>query len=441
MVKLLDSNWTRGIISATLGAGLAMAVGLGVTDLKDRADQSIETTMAEIIKNEYDFEFNEDYWKLKKTDHGLEIARLFKEEFDNENLESYIEFSSKVNSEDVKKLWLLKRIDGTLSDSQFDNYLTLFEHLSLEDLKESLDTKIAIEVNNKPLKEGAYTHLLRRGINIETLADLPYEILDCLSYDSLKGNVPDTIIPYITNSPSRNYNKISDELKVDLEALIFEELLGESEINDPGQGRDFFKRVGADYYEDVLQIGEIKSPLILDQIMSYIVFLREKETMKTISDLIREDLSNNSSELGGIVVEDKEGYKLIPIHPTTQDDNEKYSSPAWTKYTKRLGLLHLHAMESSGNKGYAGPSWPSKNKDNGYSDLQSLSSFNVTNPYDIHCVVTYLGKEKFNVDIYFNDVNETTGKNIPDTTYVLDLGTFEMIDTLTSMSMEIEKEL
>jgi len=267
-----------------------------------------------------------------------------------------------------------------------------------------------------------YEDLLKIGLDPKLVALSLDEALD------MTFNLPRSLVPYTQYSGLREKS---------IEMARANRVFGE----DSDSLKDYLKdqlshkkhcyRRNSGYSESWRQVNQIKNLDLLYLIKGYLDFFDDTQNISHIGNLIQSDLADNSTEYGGLVVADDKGkYQFVSVSSENKrflhlKNNRTYMGYYWFMYISQVGHFHIHAI-SSDCQAFCGPSGRIENRDSelfATGDLGSLyGRTNSFNPYLIDCVVTKLSGKRFNVDVYFRDI-DFEGKNSPKFR-VLDLGIY-----------------
>jgi hypothetical protein len=193
--------------------------------------------------------------------------------------------------------------------------------------------------------------------------------------------------------------------------------------------REHVFRLDTDYQEDSGQIATIKDNYILFLIKRNIDFFNQDKNWEDITKLFSED----NEEKGGFIIDNngKNEIVVIPNRDSSWDNYklESYSSEPSDYYAQYLSPFHIHPRNFDKHlETYAGPSGKARvfEGDVPYSDILASRIYSQMNPFNINTLITELEKGKYNVDIYFRDLENIKGKAVKDKIVtVIDLGVYQ----------------
>jgi hypothetical protein len=276
-----------------------------------------------------------------------------------------------------------------------------------------------------------YARLLNNGINVDNIA-------------SLDSNYISEITRNIDEIPKDLLEYIGSPRKQSLQAANSDPLFGTDEdrlreyLRQKLREKAHASRKDADFNEGSSQLDDVSNINLLYLVKGYVDFFEDADNLRETTKFIFEDSDDPFSEHGGLVFCKDGKYKFVPINSNknnrerNMENDGVYVEEPWMKFIGAIGNYHIHARKKD-NSDNAGPSgskqsleeflkkgpsinyhgrYPSENGD--FSPLSDRS-----NPYRVECVITRLGGERFNVDVYFVDKDK-------DKAYVLDIGVYDM---------------
>jgi hypothetical protein len=152
------------------------------------------------------------------------------------------------------------------------------------------------------------------------------------------------------------------------------------------------------YNEDYSQVSELSK---YQNKIIYLMLIRLKDTvfLNRIGKIIKEDVEDKYSEIGGIIRFNKSGKIYLRCSKSTldclqdEDNNDSYYISKNENALPKVGYFHLHAPTYN-EAVYAGP---------GAMDIMSASfsnEYNMINEF----IITSLKKGEFNIDYFGMDI-------------------------------------
>jgi len=351
---------------------------------------------------------------------------------DDDDLDDYVSMLKGKRKGTVKKLKYYSEINEDSGLDKWDikkgvSFVNRYSEYSIKELVK-LKNKQGNDFSEYRIDE--YLYLINKNFSINAITKIPSYEIDNIVDLIKKTEFPTELSSYFTDDIEKYSISVAGKNPVfgadrgKVKTYIKRELLK----------RPHSYRKNKSYKEDRTQIDNVENINMLYIVKGYVDYFNNTQNIQKISKLIKQDLGENPfSEEGGIVVDGKNGFNFVKVDSRKHsfknlEDNESYIVPRWFKHIGHVGLYHFHATTDNDSE-YSGPSGSVSGGLFDGGDLGVLRHFNNINPYEVHCVITKLTGNKFNADLYFNDVKEgyMGGKINSYEATVLDLGVFEMM--------------
>lgn len=295
-----------------------------------------------------------------------------------------------------------------------------------------------------------FLEMLSIGVQPEQLVDVHRYHIAGLAEGFRNGRYPERFIPDL----GKSHVRYSAEAAVNDPDASKGSLWAKELIRERLQERDHLFRLDTDYDEGISALDATTDKYILFIIKRYQEFFNDPDNWDGLVNLFRDagaDLPSDSHLHAQVLPTPERGGMLLcrdnrivfeeilqSIERRTRPDAAAngYSPPHIQYYGVALGGLHTHPLDLNQDPRHSGElasvSGPSGKaitdnaEDRFVADTGSLRYFNRGHPFALDVVITELGNDQYNVDIYYRDITEENGKavNARNVT-VLDLGIFE----------------
>lgn len=271
-----------------------------------------------------------------------------------------------------------------------------------------------------------YRELIERGLNIKLLEDIEERHFK-ETYDGIiSGRFPLFLFEeYETYGPDYSARAAWRDVDFHKGSEFAKEY-----IREKIESKDHFYKSATDYNEDVTQLEKVHDKYVLSLLKRYVDFFERYSNWIEIQELFEKKGEERANERGGYIIDGKQDYELVEIEQEEHWDMKNlYKTPSSSHYVHRIGNFHTHpSTRTISARHYAGPSGYSKNYGAQFpnNDMGVHRLMAKLNPFFMDCVISEIEEDKYNVDVYFHNIQRVGNKIVKDRDItVLDLGIYE----------------